>query len=109
MNLWKAVVKAVRPGQQKKRRPTSDGLRKDAMALLAQVERELGAADSASDQIGQHAATCEQKLVAEIAKRRKRLRAQGPNDPKEERAYLYLNGQLRRARQVAAVSRANDD
>jgi len=77
---------------------------KATAALLADVEAELGRSDAADDQIGAHAEDAEQRLVRELASRRKHLDVAG-NDPDAEAEYLYLSGHLRRARQVAAMAR----
>lgn len=107
MSWWDSITKAIRPTKRSRR--TVESVRSDATALLAQVEGELRRADTAARSIGTHASDCETKLVAEIAERRKRLKPHGPNDPQQEREYLYLLGQLRRARQVAGLAAQDAD
>lgn len=95
--LSAAGVKPKAPAQR------AADLRKRTADLLAGVEGELRRADAADERIGQQAREWEAKLVAELAARRKKLKATG-NDPDAEAEYLWLAGQLRRARIAAGLS-----
>lgn len=115
---WRHVFKAIRkpvalkvparpvPGSTAKSTDPAQraaDLRKTAADLLAGVEGQLRKADAADEKIGTQAREWEAKLVSELSLRRKKLKASG-NDPDAESEYLWLAGQLRRARIAAGLA-----